>query len=630
MADSNERNSSRMSDRRLVGRLLRYLYPYKWSVLAAAALTILNAPLATAGPLLTKTAIDLFLAPDSSKPLIGYVLWLKHGADFVGLGGSMHQGLIFIAVLFLLANLAQSVIHYLQVVITERVGQMAIHDLRLEMFVQLQKVAIHFHDRHPVGQVMTRLTADVDALNEVFSSGMTTLVSQAAIALYVAAWMFRIDWALALITCGVLFAMLVFTSWLRRIARPTFHWFRQRIAIMNAFLQEHLTGMQIIQIFTREPEEMRRFELLNREHWRSATAATVRNALFYPAIETLTFTGIALIIWYGGLQVMGEIIGLGTLVAFVQLAQSFYDPVMEIGSRYHTFQGALTCSERIFELLDEPVAIASSENPVQLGSVRGRIEFRNVWFAYNPGDWILKGVSFIVEPGEKVALVGHTGAGKTTITNLLVRFYEIQRGQILLDGTDIRQIDPMQLRSNFAIVLQDIFLFSTDINSNIRLGNHSISEAKVKIAAREIHLDEFVTGLERGYESHVLERGASLSAGQKQLIGFARALAFDRPVLILDEATSSIDSRTESQIRAAIQKVMVGRTALVIAHRLSTIQSVDRILVLHKGEIRESGNHKSLLALHGLYCRLHQLQIGCRPTTKGTAASSTAAQLDTR
>lgn len=626
MADWNDqkRNLRRVSDRRLIARLLRYLHPYKWSVLTAAVLTILDAPLATAGPLLTKAAIDLFLAPDSSRPLTGYVLWLKHGADFLRLGGSRHQGLVFIAALFLLANLAQSVTHYLQVVMTERVGQKAIHDLRQEMFGQLQKVSIRFHDRHPVGQVMSRLTADVDALNEMFSSGITTMLSQAAIALYVAVWMFWMDWFLALIACAVLLAMLVFISWLRLIARPVFRRFRERIAAMNAFLQEHLTGMQIIQIFTREPEEMRRFELLNREHWRSAIAATVRNALLYPAIETLTFTGIALIIWYGGVQVTGRAISLGTLVAFVQLALSFYDPITEIGSRYHTFQGALACSEGIFELLDEPIAFAPSDNLVPLGTARGQIEFRNVWFAYENEDWILRNISFTVEPGEKVALVGRTGAGKTTISNLLLRFYEIQHGQILLDGTDIRQIDPTELRSKFAIVLQDIFLFTGDISSNIRLGNHSISEARVKIAAREVRLDEFVARMERGYESKVMERGGGLSAGQKQLVGFARALAFDRPILILDEATSSIDTHTEAQIRDAVQKIIMGRTALVIAHRLSTIHSVDKILVMHEGEIRECGDHKSLLAQRGLYWRLHELQLSTKQPRRYSVDKSAA------
>jgi ATP-binding cassette subfamily B protein len=366
--------------------------------------------------------------------------------------------------------------------------------------------------------------------------------------------------------------------------------------------------MQVIQIFTREAEEKRRFERVNREHWQQQMAETLSNAFLFPAIEALMFVGIALVIWYGGGQVMSQAMGLGTLVAFVQLAQSFYAPVTEIGSKYHILQGSLAASERVFELLDEPVANAPVGETAHLGVARGRIEFRNVWFAYADEDWILRSVSFTVEPGETVALVGRTGAGKTTITNLLLRFYEIQRGQILLDGIDIRKLHPAELRASFAMVPQDIFLFAGDINSNIRLGNRSIPETRVRAAAHDVDLEKFIVRLEHGYQSEVFEGGAGLSVGQKQLVGFARALAVDRPILILDEATSSVDTHTESQIRKATQKIMAGRTALVIAHRLSTVQSVDRILVMHKGEIRESGDHKSLLALRGLYWMLHQMQ----------------------
>lgn len=605
---NRKKNREKVYDRRLTARLLRYLYPYKWSVLITTGLIILDAPLATAVPLLTRAAIDLFLAPDPSRPASGYVLWLKQCADFFRLGGSRHHGLIFFAILLLGATVAQSALQYLQVMLTETIGQKVIHDLRQQIFDHLQKVPVQFYDRSPVGRLMTRLTTDVDALNDVFSSGIVVILSQTAIAIYVAWWMFQVNWSLACLTAVVLLATVFLTAWLRRISRPVFRSFRERIAAVNAFLQEHLTGMQIVQMFSSEPQELRRFERLNQGLWQAGISTVLRDALFFPAIKTMALIGIALIVWHGGSQVMGRVMTLGTLVAFLQLAQSFYDPVTEIGGRFHTLQGALACSERIFELLDEPVAIAPSENPVQLGTVRGRIEFRNVWFAYQTDDWILKDVSFIVEPGEKVAFVGRTGAGKTTITNLLLRFYEIQRGQILLDGTDIRQIDPAELRSNFAIVPQDIFLFSGDIISNIRLAHQAISEEKARGAAHAVRLDEFVIRLEKGYQSGVLERGTGLSVGQKQLVGFARALAFHRPILILDEATSSIDSRTESQIQDAIQKIIVGRTALVIAHRLSTIQSVDKILVMHKGEVREFGDQKSLLAQRGLYWKLYQLQ----------------------
>lgn len=596
------------NDLRLAARLFRYLHACKWSILAAAALTILNAPLATAGPLLTKAAIDLFLMPDLSRPLSGYVLRLKQGADFVGLGGSRHHGLIFIAILFLFAKVAQSAAQSLEGMLTQSAGQKAIHELRQEIFGHLQKVPIQLYDRTHVGQLMARLTADVDALDEMFTAGIVPVFANAAVALYVAALMFQIDYSLALVSCGALLGMVILVARFRRTLSLVFQRLRRRAAAMNAFLQEHLAGMQVIQIFTREAEEMRRFERVNREHWQQQVAETLRNALLYPAMEALMFVGIALIIWYGGGQVMGQAMGLGTLVAFVQLAQSFYDPVTEIGSRYHSLQGALAASERIFELLDEPMANASVGETAHLGVARGRIEFRNVWFAYEDEDWILRNVSLIVEPGETVALVGRTGAGKTTITNLLLRFYEIQRGQILLDGIDIRKLHPAELRASFAVVSQEIFLFAGDVASNIRLGNRSIPETRLRAVARDVHLEEFIVRLENGYQSEVFEGGAGLSVGQKQLVGFARALALDRPILILDEATSSVDTHTESQIRDATQNVMAGRTALVIAHRLSTIQSVERILVMHKGEIRESGDHKSLLARRGLYWTLHQIQ----------------------
>jgi ATP-binding cassette, subfamily B, multidrug efflux pump len=619
MIDPVHRKKSRVEDRdgHLAARLIQYLYPYKWPLLFASVLTILNAPLATAGPLLTKAAIDLFLAPDPSRPLANYVVWLKQGADRAGLGGSRHQGLVFIAILFLAANMVQSAVQYLQVVITENAGQKAIHDLRVKLFGHLQKVPLQFYDENPVGRLMTRLTSDIDSLTELLSSGIVTVLSQAAVALYVAIWMVRINRPLAFLSCSTLFAIMAFAVWFRKIARPVFRNFRAKIAALNAFLQEHLTGMQIIQIFTREARELEKFDRPNREHWKAAITATSRNALLYPAIETMALIGTALIIWHGGGQAIRGIISLGTLVAFLQLAQSFYDPVTEISSKYHILQSALASSERIFSLLDEPISPIPQRPAVQLGQVRGRIEFRNVWFAYRDDAWVLKNVSFVVEPGEKIAFVGRTGAGKSTITNLLLRFYEIQAGQILLDDVDIRQMDIEKLRSQFSIVPQDIFIFSSDIASNIGMGAHGISEGRIRAAAREVCLDEFIAKLPEGYQSEVRERGAGLSTGQKQLIGFARALAFDRPILILDEATSSVDVHTEAHICKAIPRIMAGRTALVIAHRLSTIQSVDRIMVMHQGEICESGDHRSLLDQHGFYWRLHQLQARQQSTQSG-------------
>lgn len=608
-----EKRLDKAHDLRLTVRLLRYLYACRWSILAAIALAVLYAPLATAGPLLIKAAIDLFLMPDVSRPLSGYVLWLKEGADFVGLGESMHHGLIFIAMLFLLAKVAQSAAHFAETILVESTGQKVVHDLRQEIFGHLQKVPIQFYHRTPVGQLMARLTADVDSLDVMFTEGIFPVFTNTIVALYAAALMFQIDFSLALVSCSTLLGMVILVAGCRRTISLAFQRLRQRAAAMDAFLQEHLTGMQVIQIFSREAEEARRFERVNREHWQQQMAETLRKAFLFPAIEGLMFVGIALVIWRGGGQVMSQAMGLGTLVAFVQLAQSFYAPVTEIGSKYHILQGSLAASERVFELLDEPVASGPVGEAARLGVVRGRIEFRDVWFAYDDEDWTLRNVSFTVEPGETVALVGRTGAGKTTITSLLLRFYEIQRGQILLDGIDIRKLHPAELRASFAMVPQDIFLFRGDITSNISLGNPSIPEMRVRAAARDVHLEKFIVRLEHGYQSEVFEGGAGLSVGQKKLVGFARALAVDRPILILDEATSSVDTHTEARIREATQKIMAGRTALVIAHRLSTVQSVDRILVMHKGEIHETGDHKSLLALRGLYWTLHQMQFRDAP-----------------
>ena len=613
MADRRQQITRGASDWRLAARLLRYLYPYKWRVAAAFALIVVNVPLAAAGPLLTKAAIDLFILPDSSGEPSGYVLGVKHGADLLGLGGSRHQGLVFIAILFLLANLIQSAIQYLRTLITEVVGQNAVHDLRQEIFSHLQRVPIQFYDGNPVGRLMTRLTTDVDALFEVLNSGMITLFGHAIMVIYTVAWMFRINVPLALISCTALLLIIAFTSWFRAASRPAFRHLREWISALNAFLQEHLAGMHVVQIFNREKQEMARFESINRSHFQAAMSAMSRNAFFYPAIETLLSIGMALVLWYGGGHVMNRLISLGSLIAFMQFAQSFYDPIAEISSKYPMLQAAFASSENIFALLDEPAAAASPANPSAVGAVRGRIEFRNVWFAYQGEDWILKNVSFTVEPGEKVAFVGRTGAGKTTIASLLLRFYEIQSGQILLDDIDIRQLEIKELRSCFSVVPQDISLFPRDITSNIRLGNRFITEDEVRTAACAVHMDEFILKLEKGYQSEISESGLGLSVGQKQLIGFARALAFDRPILILDEATSSIDPQTEIHVREAAGKTMAAKTALVIAHRLSTIQAMNKILVMHDGEIRESGDHKTLLALRGLYWTLYQLQLHSDP-----------------
>lgn len=609
MADHHEEEIlGKAYDGRLMRRLLTYLWPYKWHALTSLVLTILSAPLVLAGPPLTKAAIDLFLAPDPLRPASGFALFIKNLADRFGFGATPYQGIAFVAILFFIANIAAFAVQYTQAIVMQAMGQYIMYDLRKQIFAHLQKISVQFYDRNPVGRLMTRLTTDVDALNEMFTAGVIAIFGDVAMIFYIVIWMFRVNWQLALASFAILPLLIALTTWFRLGARSSFRQVRVRIARINAFLQEHITGMPVVQLFNREQKELRRFDDINQAHRKANIDTIYYYAIFYPAVEIIGAIGIGLIIWFGGGQVIRGIASIGTLVAFIQLARSFYDPISDISEKYNILQSAMASSERIFKLLDEPVSIASPEKPVPLGRASGRIEFKNVWFAYNDEDWILKDVSFTVSPGERVAFVGHTGAGKTTITNLLMRFYDIQRGQILIDGINIRELDLAELRANFSIVLQDVFLFSGDISTNIRLGNRSITAEQLQEAAVQVHADTFIQRLPEQYASELRERGSGLSVGQKQLISFARALAFDPRVLILDEATSSIDTETELLIRDAVERLMEGRTSLVIAHRLSTIQSVDKILVMHKGEIRETGTHQDLLAQRGLYWRLYQLQ----------------------
>jgi len=609
MADHHEEEVlGKAYDSRLMKRLLKYLWPYKWHALTSFVLTVLSAPLVLAGPPLTKAAIDLFLAPDPTKPPAGFALFLKNLAEQWGFGGSASTGITFIALVFLVANLAAFAVQYTQSIVMQAMGQYIMYDLRKQIFAHLQRLSLSFYDRNPVGRLMTRLTTDVDALNEMFTAGVIAIFGDVAMIFYIVIWMFEVNWKLALVSFSILPLLAMLTTWFRLGARSSFREVRVRIARINAFLQEHITGMPVVQLFNREEKEMRKFNEINQAHRKANIDTIFYYAVFYPAVEIIGAVGIGLIIWFGGGQVLRGAATIGTLVAFIQLARSFYEPISDISEKYNILQSAMASSERIFKMLDEPVTIAAPEQPARIGRASGKIEFRNVWFAYKDEDWILKDVSFTVQPGERVAFVGHTGAGKTTITNLLLRFYDIQRGEILLDGIDIREMDLEELRSNFSIVLQDVFLFSGDIATNIRLGNSSISDLTLRDAARQVHADTFIQRLPEAYEAELRERGAGLSVGQKQLISFARALAFDPRVLILDEATSSIDTETEILIRDAVERLMEGRTSIVVAHRLSTIQSVDKIIVMHKGEIRESGKHQDLLAQRGLYWRLYQLQ----------------------
>ena len=616
-------------DSRLMRRLLVYLRPHWPKVIFSILLLSVVAALELAGPTLTNFTVDHIIKPkvDGNPPSgsggrttqlilgIGNVL----GISFEG----MH-GLNVIGAIYLVLLVAGFVFSYFQTVVMSQVGQYIMYELRAQIFSHLQSADIRFYDKNPVGRIMTRLTTDVDALNELFSSGVVALFGDLFTIIAITIWMLSENWRLALVTFTIVPAFVGITVWFRKGARDTYRQVRIRIARINAFLQEHITGMSVVQLFNREKKEMDRFVEINQDHRQANVRSIFYYAIFFPAIDIVSSAGIGLLVWYGGGQVVRHTLSLGALIAFIQLAQRFYNPIRDISEKYNILQAAMASSERIFKLLDTPLGVVSPERPKQPEKWRGEIEFRNVWFAYNAevgtsvpkdGDahddeieWVLRDVSFKVTPGESVAIVGHTGAGKTTITNLLLRFYDIQGGQILIDGVDIRDLDLQQLRKNFSIVLQDVFLYTGDVAGNIRLGNAAISDERVRFAAREVHADEFIQRLPQGYATEVRERGAGLSVGQKQLLAFARALAFDPRVLILDEATSSIDTETELLIRDALKRLMVGRTSIIIAHRLSTIQSCDKIIVMHKGHIREMGAHQELLALRGIYFKLYQLQ----------------------
>jgi ATP-binding cassette subfamily B protein len=499
----------------------------------------------------------------------------------------------------------------------QMVGQRAMYDLRVDLFRHLHRLPVQFFDRNPVGRLLTRVTTDVDVLNEMFTSGVVAIFGDFFSLLFIVIVMLQMDWKLALVTFAVLPFIMIATMLFRRVVRECYR--RQRVAIarINAHLAEHITGMNVVQLFNREKKSFQEFDHINTAHKIAYLDSVFAHSMFYPAVEILSSVAIALIIWYGGRQVLGEMLTIGILVAFIQYAQRFFRPIQDLSEKYNILQSAMASSERIFKLLDTPVTIESPIEPREAQkdaaaeparAEAGRIEFRNVWFAYEKENWVLKDVQLTVKPGETVAVVGHTGAGKTTLTSLLLRFYDVQRGEILVDGRDVRKWDLQALRRRFGVVLQDPYLFSGTIESNIRLGTDTVTREDVEDAIEEVNLNEFIRSLPQGHQEEVRERGSSLSVGQKQLISFARALAHDPGILILDEATSSVDTETEFRIRDALGRMIEGRTSIIIAHRLSTIQRADRIIVMHKGQIREAGTHQELLAARGVYWRLYQLQ----------------------
>jgi ATP-binding cassette subfamily B protein len=581
-------------------RLLKYLRPYLYLVVPALLLTLVANGLGVLQPKFFQYAIDWYINPvEEARAIVSY------DERLTGLG--------LIALVFLVVKFLHFLVSYFQAVMLQSVGQRVMYDLRAEIYAKLQRQEVAYFDRNPVGRVMTRLTSDVDSLNELFTSGVIEGLGDVVTIFAIAAIMFWMDWQLTLATLVTVPLLFAATTWFRRHARRGYDLVRTKLARINAFLQEHLSGAQTVQIFNREKKSLKQFHDINDDHRRAHIETIFYYAVFFPLVDLIGAVGVALVIWYGGWRVMQnsagyEVLSVGALVAFIQYSQQLFQPIREISDKYNVLQAAMVASHRIFRLLDQPIAIKTPERPARAGRARGHIEFRNVWFAYKGEDWVLKDVSFTVEPGQSIALVGHTGSGKTTITNLLMRFYDVTRGQILLDGVDVREWDLKALRENFAVVLQDVFLFSGTVESNIRLGREEIDAERIGWAAREVRADEFIQRLPRKYETEVRERGAGLSVGQKQLISFARALAFDPALLILDEATSSIDTETEQLIQQAIERVMRDRTSIVIAHRLSTVQRADRIIVMHHGEIREQGSHQELLTARGLYWRLYKLQ----------------------
>jgi len=606
-------------DARLMRRLITYLRPYKLQVALATAAIIGHSALELAPPYLVKLVIDRYIPARDIN------------------------GLAVVAMLYLGTLAGSFVLDYVQTWLLQLTGQRIMFDMRMQIYEHLQRLDLKFYDRNPVGRLMTRVTTDVDVLNDLFTSGVVSVFGDLFTLAGIMAMMIWLDWRLALVAFSVLPLIWVVTQWFRRNVRDSYRTVRIWIARINAYLQERITGMATVQLFRREARDFEEFDRIDRTYRDANVQSIFYYAVFYPAIELISALAAALIIWVGGGWVLAGALTLGSLVAFLQYSSRFFRPISDMSEKFNVLQGAMASSERIFQLLDTPVEITSGfgvrdsrfekiedsgfgirdsgferiaaqtsqklESRIANPESRiGRIAFENVTFSYVPGEPVLRDVSFTVDPGQRVAIVGATGAGKTTIVSLLLRFYDVQAGRITIDGVDIREMDLQQLRSLFGLVLQDVHLFSGTIGGNVRLGHDDIDDAAVRRAVEAVHASAFIERLPAGLDTPVAERGATLSVGQKQLLSFARALAFDPPVLVLDEATSSVDTETELLIRDALKVVMRGRTTIAIAHRLSTIQDMDRIVVLHKGELRESGTHQELLAHRGIYHRLYQLQ----------------------
>lgn len=626
-------------DSRLMRRLLTYLRPYKLQTGLSAAAILVKAGSDVIGPYLVKVAVDTYLDRSATH---------KNGWLARHLSRDPRTGISEIAGLYLGSLLLTFALEFLQTYLMQWTGQKIMFDLRKEIFRQIQRMQPAFFDRNPVGKLVTRVTSDVDALNEMFTSGVLAIFEDVFVLLFIVLIMLRMSWPLALLTLAVLPAILYVTKVFRTHVRESYRQIRSAIARINSYMQEHVSGMAIVQLFNREERAYDDFAAINRQHMDAFKDAILAYALYYPAVELLSSIAIALVIWRGGLSVLHGAVTLGVLIAFMQYAQRFFRPIMDLSEKYNILQAAMAASERVFTLLDTESEIVSPATP-RRGDGSGRIEFRNVWFSYQSfsedeaaamrgasaaelgarGDveWILRDVSFSIEPGETAAIVGHTGAGKTTITALMMRFYDIQHGAILVDGVDVREQELIALRRRFGVVLQDPFLFTGTMATNIRLGSSWITDEQMVQAADDVNVGDYIRSLPMGFDEPVTERGATLSTGQKQLISFARAMAHAPGILILDEATSSVDTETELRVRAALERMITGRTSVLIAHRLSTIQRADTILVMHKGQLREQGTHQELLMERGLYWKLYQLQYKDQELGSVVAAESAATAL---
>jgi len=589
-------------DARLMGRLWKYIRPYRGLFVLSLICLPINSAFVLAQPYLLKIAIDRYISVKN-------------------FGGLTMTGLLYAACM-----VGDFALFYVQYYLTMLVAQKSLAGLRLDLFSHVQTLPASFFDRNPVGRTLTRLTTDVDVISEMFAAGAMTILMDVVTLVGIVAIMIAIDLRLALVTLSLLPLMLLAINFFRLKARESYRAIRERIARLNAYLQEAISGIAVIQLFAREDKTYRHFELLNDSHRMANHWSNIYEAALFSMVEAVSAISIALIVWYGGGQIVATTLAFGTLVAFIEYVQKFFVPLRDFSSKYAVMQSAMTAAERVFQLLDTPPTIVSPANAQRPADTQGRVEFDHVWFAYKNEDWVLRDVSFVIEPGEKIAIVGATGAGKTSIIKLLNRGYDVTRGRVLVDGIDVREWDLHALRGRIGVVLQDVFLFSGTIADNLTLGRGDIDMAAVQRAARNVNAHRFIERLPGAYQAPLRERGNNLSAGQRQLLAFARALAHDPPILVLDEATANVDTETELLIQDAVRKLMRGRTAVVIAHRLSTIEHSDRIMVMHHGQLRESGSHAELIAARGLYFRLYELQYHRVPDSPPMDLRSSAAK----